>query len=248
MAKEKTNMSAPKQLTLLVGLRAFIAFSSAIVFCPGGHAAEMRLLLRGNDYRSLILEGEIESGDYEHFLRAVKDNQGELADVYLLSRSGDFVEAIKIGRALRAQEMRSVVPGRNSAAQSFCYDDSIPRNPANCTAASAAFFIHVGAVERAGLYLVVHRPYFAPEQFAKFPESQVQAAFDALQRDARAYMTEMGVPPQVQEQASLSPFKDFTSLFCENLQRWEDSGAGNCRKTTLCETPSLPGSELCVKI
>jgi hypothetical protein len=196
-------MSVPKQLTFLAGLRAFIAFSLAIVFCPGSHAAEMRLLVRANDYRSLVIEGEIESGDYEHFLKTVKDNQGKLADVYLLSPGGDFVEAIKIGRALRALEMASVVPGRNSAGQPVCFNDSLgdfPRNPANCTAASAAFFIHVGAVERTGLYLVVHRPYFAPEQFAKLTESQAQAAFDALQRDARAYMTEMGVPPQVQEE------------------------------------------------
>jgi len=164
----------------------------------------MRLLVR-DDYRSLIIEGPIESGDYEHFLKVVKDNQGKLADVYLLSPGGDFVEAMKIGRAMRAFELGSVVPGRNSAGQPFCYDDSMPRNPANCTAASAAFFIHVGAVERAGLYLVVHRPYFAPEQFAKLTESQAQAAFDALQRDARAYMTEMGVPPQVQEEVMGTP-------------------------------------------
>jgi hypothetical protein len=197
-------MPVPKQLTFLAVLRAFIAFSLAIVFCLGAHCAEMRLLVR-NDYRSLIIEGEIESGDYEHFLKVVKDNQGKLADVYLLSPGGDFVEAMKIGRALRALEMGSVVPGRNSAGQPFCYDDSIPRDPANCTAASAAFSIHVGALERTGLYLVVHRPYFAPEQFAKFTESQAQAAFDALQRDARAYMTEMGVPPQVQEEVMGTP-------------------------------------------
>jgi len=197
-------MSVPKQRTFLAGLRAFTALSLAIVFCPGSHAAEMRLLARGN-YRSLIVEGPIESGDYEHFLRVVKDNQGKLADVYLLSPGGDFVEAMKIGRALRALEMGSVVPGRNSTGQPVCDDDDVPRNPANCTAASAAFFIHVGAMERTGLYLVVHRPYVAPEQLAKLTESQAQSAFDALQRDARAYMTEMGVPPQVQEEVMGTP-------------------------------------------
>ena len=201
-------MSVPKQLTFLAGLHAFTALSLAIVFCPSSHAAEMRLLVR-DDYRSLIIEGPIESGDYEHFLKVVKDNQGKLTDVYLLSPGGDFVEAMKIGRALRALEMGSVVPGRNPAGQPVCGDEysisAVPRAPANCTAASAAFFIHVGAMERGGLYLVVHRPYFAPEQFAKLTESQAQAAFDALQRDARTYMTEMGVPPQVQEEVMGTP-------------------------------------------
>jgi hypothetical protein len=170
----------------------------------------MRLRVRDN-YRSLIIEGPIEGGDYEHFIKVVKDNQGKLDDVYLLSPGGDFVEAMKIGRAMRALELGSMVPGRNSAGQPVCSDSIsaslgiVPRNPANCTAASAAFFIHVGAVRRSGLYLVVHRPYFAPEQFAKLTESQAQAAFDALQRDARAYMTEMGVPPQVQEEVMGTP-------------------------------------------
>jgi hypothetical protein len=201
-------MPVPKQATFLAGLRAFIAFSLAIVFCPGSHAAEMRLLVR-DDYRSLVIEGPIESGDYAHFLKVVKDSQGKLTDVYLLSPGGDFVEAMKIGRALRALEMGSVVPGRNPAGQPVCGDEysisAVPRDPANCTAASAAFFIHVGAVERSGLYLVVHRPSFAPEQFAKLTESQAQAAFDALQRDAHTYMTEMGVPPQVQEEVMGTP-------------------------------------------
>lgn len=200
-------MSVPKQLTFLAGLRAFIAFSLAFVFCLSAHAAEMRLLVR-DDYRSLIIEGPIESGDYEQFLKVVKDNQGKLVDVYLLSPGGDFVEAMKIGRALRALELGSAVPRRNSAGQPACYDDSIwavPRNPANCTAASAAFFIHVGAVERSGLYLVVHRPYIAPKQLATLTKSQAQMAFAALDRDARAYMTEMGVPPQVQEEVMGTP-------------------------------------------
>lgn len=201
-------MSSTKHPTSLAGLRAFIAFSLAIVFCRSCHAAEMRLLVR-DDYRSLVIEGPIESGDYEHFFKVVKDNQGKLADVYLLSPGGDFVEAIKIGRALRALEMGSVVPGRNPAGQPVCGDkysiSAVPRNPTNCTAASAAFFIHVGAIERGDLYLVVHRPSFAPEQFANLTESQAQAAFDALQRDARGYMTEMGVPPQVQEEVMGTP-------------------------------------------
>ena len=203
-------MSVPMQLTITAGLRAFMAFSLAMFFCLGTHAAEMRLLVR-DDYRSLIIEGPIESGDYEHFLKVVKENQGKLTDVYLLSPGGDFVEAMKIGRAMRALALGSVVPGRNSDGQPVCsglmYDSigDVPRNPANCTAASAAFFIHVGAVERSGMYLLVHRPSFVPEQYAKLTESQAKAAFDALQHDARAYMTEMGVPPQVQDDVMGTP-------------------------------------------
>lgn len=203
-------MSVPKQLTFLAGLHAFIVLILAIIFCISTHAAEMRLLVR-DDYRSLVIEGPIESGDYEHFLKVIKDNQGKLTDVYLFSPGGDFVEAMKIGRAMRALEIGSMVPRRNSAGQPVCDDEmgkilsALPRNPANCTAASAAFFIHVGAVERGGLYLLVHRPSFAPEQFAKLTETQAQAAFDVLQHDARTYMTEMGVPPQVQEEVMGTP-------------------------------------------
>ena len=232
---------------LLCGL---IALPLTIVFSLSSQAAEMRLLVR-TDYRSLVIEGPIESGDYEHFLKIVRDNQGKLADVYLFSPGGDFAEAMKIGRALRALEMGSVVPGRNSQGQPDCSGPfslgRAPHNPANCTAASAAFFIHVGAIERSGLYLVVHRPYIAPEQFAKLTESQAQAAFDALQHDARAYMTEMGVPAQVQELVMSTPpdkgvvldDKTVSAYFVGDLPYQEEWRHAKCSQLSPAESQRL---------
>jgi hypothetical protein len=172
------------------------------------NAAELQL--KGSEsWRVLAIEGPIETGDYERFLTVVKENQGLLSGVYLFSAGGDFVEAMKIGRALRALELSSQVPMRDRRGRPMCADASwgmpTPRNPENCTAASAAFFIHIGAVHRGGNFLAVHRPYFEPGRFGNLTEGQAQAAYANLQKEARTYMTEMGVPPSVQDEIFATP-------------------------------------------
>lgn len=169
-------------------------------------AADLRVNI-SSGYRHMVVEGVIEKGDYERFIRIAKENQGELSGISIFSPGGDFVEAMKIGRAMRALEMSSQAPMRSRSNRPVCDDDAMrrPVDPANCTTASAGFFIHIGAVHRGGTYLAVHRPYFARDQFAKLSESQASAAFEVLQKEARSYMTDMGVPPQVQEDILATP-------------------------------------------
>jgi hypothetical protein len=81
-------------------------------------AAEMRVNISASgNYRSLDIEGIIESGDYERFLRVVKENQAQLASIRLYSPGGDFLEAIKIGRALRALELKEPLNNLPTRAQ-----------------------------------------------------------------------------------------------------------------------------------
>lgn len=170
------------------------------------HAAEMRLNVSGT-YRTLHIEGQIEAGDYERFLKIAKESQGDLSGIWLYSAGGDFMEAIKIGRAMRALELSSNVPmlGRDGRPVCDAFLGFKPPDPANCTAASAAFFIHIGGMHRGGTYLAVHRPYFSPERLKQVSQSEAQGAYDLLQREARAYMNEMGLPPHIQEEVLNTP-------------------------------------------
>ena len=115
---------------------------------------------------------------------------------------------MKIGRAMRALELASQVPVRNSLGRPECEDDGFsprPNDPKNCKCASAGFFIHIGAVHRGGTYLAVHRPYFGKSNFGELPEADAQKAFDALLDSARDYMQEMGVPKHIQEDVLGTP-------------------------------------------
>jgi hypothetical protein len=142
------------------------------------------------------------TGDFEKFIRIIRENEGQVSSVYCFSPGGDFYEAMKIGRAMRALELSSHVPVRDPSGRPACYRFPIfpvPRDLRNCTCASAGFFIHVGGVHRAGTFLAVHRPYFEKGRFGTLPLPEAKKAFDALQEDARQYMNEMGVPKHIQE-------------------------------------------------
>ncbi len=177
-----------------------------ILACTHLQAAELRLNIEGS-YRSLVIEGSIEPGDYDRFLRIVKDSQGQINSVWLYSQGGDFVEAMKIGRALRALEISSHVPQRGRDGRPVCEEvlGSRPRDPINCTAASAAFFIHIGGIHRGGTYLAVHRPYFDPKLFGSLTQDQAKVAMERLLAEARAYMTEMAIPPHLQDEVLSTP-------------------------------------------
>lgn len=186
---------------------AFLLF--ALLRTPVVKAAEIRPLISGSgSYRAIVIEGNIEPGDFETFVQIAKENQGKISGVYIFSPGGDFYEAMKIGRAMRALELSSRVPMRGPTGRPVCGDGGFgpkPKNPNNCTCSSAGFFIHIGAIHRGGTYLDVHRPYFAKGKFGELSQADAQKAFDALQKSARTYMQEMGVPKHIQEDVLGTP-------------------------------------------
>lgn len=181
----------------------------ALMHTAQATAADIRPFVAGSgSYRAIVIEGNIETGDFETFVRIIKENQGKISTVYIFSPGGDFYEAMKIGRAMRALELASQVPMRNPSGRPVCENDGFsprPKDPNNCTCASAGFFIHIGAIHRGGTYLAVHRPYFGKGKFGELSQANAQKAFDTLQESARAYMQEMGVPKHIQEDVLGTP-------------------------------------------
>ena len=170
---------------------------------PGVMAADIRPYISGSgSYRAIVIEGVIAPGDFDTFVRIVRENQGRVSGVYCFSPGGNFYEAMKIGRAMRALELSSQAPMRDGVGRPVCdgADITRPDDPKNCTCASAAFFIHIGATHRGGTFLAVHRPYFEKGTLGQLSLSDAKEALDSLRQSAREYMTEMGVPAHVQEE------------------------------------------------
>jgi hypothetical protein len=189
-------------------MHVLYVFTFSSLFVPV-MAADVRPFISGSgSYRAVVIEGDIGRGDFETFVRIVRENQGKISGVYIFSPGGDFYEAMKIGRALRALELSSQVPMRDPSGQPSCEDDGftpVPNDPKNCTCASACFFVHIGGVHRGGTFLAVHRPYFGKGEFGKLSQADARKTFDALQNGARDYMQEMGVPKHIQEDVLGTP-------------------------------------------
>jgi len=71
----------------------------------------------GGGLRSIVIEGEIMKGDYERFIKEIKQHNGKISKVYIFSPGGNFSEAIKIGRAIRKLELTTVVPSQSEDGQ-----------------------------------------------------------------------------------------------------------------------------------
>ena len=228
-----------------------LVFSLAIV--TGGSspllAADIRLFISSTDaFRAVIIEGDIEPGDFERFIGILRANQGKVREVAVFSPGGDFHEAMKIGRAMRALQLASRVPERSLLGQPLCAEAGIkPDNPQNCTCASAGFFIHIGGVQRAGSYLAVHRPAFRKGSFGRLSLNDARITFDALQNEAKSYMREMGVPEYVQEdilgtpseQALLLDDKTVRTYFSGALPYMHEWQRNRCAKLSAAETRQL---------
>lgn len=191
-------------------LMAFVfCLLSASILSPKAAAADVHpYFANSGKFRAIVIEGNIEPGDFETFLRIIRENQGQISSVFILSPGGNFYEAMKIGRAMRALELGSQVPMRTPSGRPSCEDVMLgikPKDPKNCTCASAGFFIHIGGVHRGGTFLSVHRPYFEQGSFGKLSQVDAKKAFDTLQEKARKYMQEMGVPQHIQEDVLGTP-------------------------------------------
>lgn len=219
-------------------------------------AADIYPLIHGTgSFRQMVIEGTIEPGDFDRFIKIVKENQGQMSGVYLFSAGGDFDEGMKIGRAMRALELSSTVPMRDErTGRPVCNEEGEfspkPKDPKNCIAASAAFFIHIGSIHRAGNFLAVHRPYYAPNsKFGSLPEAEAKQAFDALQDRARTYMQEMGVPAHVIEdvvgtssdKAMVLDDKTVKTYFWTEIPSRYEWAKSRCYKMTPDEEARLDG-------
>ena len=188
-----------------VQIASFVAMAILSILPGTAAPAEFRQVTSATD-RQLVIEGDIKPGDFQKFLDAIKQNQGQTSTVWIFSPGGDFEEAMKIGRAMRALELASMVPTRNKFGNPVCDSEvAHPSDPAYCIAASAAFMIHIGGVWRGGSYIIVHRPYFERKNFRQLSEAQAQVKFTGLQAEAASYMSEMGVSPQVQDRVLATP-------------------------------------------
>jgi hypothetical protein len=190
------------------GLSLVAAAVAATISSLEVTAADVRPFISGSgSYRAIVVEGNIERGDFDTFVRIARENQGQISGVYCFSPGGDFYEAMKIGRAMRALGLHSQAPMRGPSGKAVCEDDIVqrPKDPKNCSCASAGFFMHIGAVHRGGTFVAVNRPHFAKGAFGELSEGQAEKAFTALQNSAREYMGEMGVPQHVQEKVLGTP-------------------------------------------
>src|SRR5262249_10730318 len=91
----------------LIGLIAVCA--AWAIGSAASDAAEIRVDPSGGRVQRAILEGRIESGDFEKFIDFVF-NRENAVEIYLASPGGNLGEAMRIGMAIRQLNLSTIVP------------------------------------------------------------------------------------------------------------------------------------------
>jgi hypothetical protein len=148
-----------------------------------------------------VLEGRIESGDFDKFTDFVlkRDNAVE---IYLASPGGDLGEAIKIGLAIRQLNLSTIVPGKVLTNQSFnlaATRHNLKGGKANYLCASACFFIFVAGIHRQAddvgpAILGIHKPILLDNELKTLGNDQSTAAEKRTRMTVENYLRAMDVP------------------------------------------------------
>jgi hypothetical protein len=191
---------------------------AAIAACAVSIAPLRAADVRGDMEKGVVLEGTIEAGDYDK-LRSVyglenSTNQFYIGsplanEIYLASPGGDLVEAMKIGRLVRALKLHTVVPDEFEYPRDGSYvkyseaDRHRLINPkANYMCTSACFFIFVAGITRAdeakghyiGLRLGIHRPFLSDSDLRTLSGDQAITSANRVRATVENYLKEMNVP------------------------------------------------------
>jgi hypothetical protein len=181
------------------------AYVRAFVHAAAGRSPQALEELRV--YRGvLILEGKIVSGDYNKlrdFLGNKKSNFEKISGgVFLASPGGSIVEALKIGRLIRALRLSTDAPpgpatGSPKFGESLITPSQLINPKVNYGCASACFFVYVAGVYRhlswAGR-LGVHRPYQLESEAQKLNVDQALNRNWQVRTMVQKYLAEMSVP------------------------------------------------------
>jgi len=210
-------------LRLIVLRCLFILLSIASAF----HAKEIQALEGSERIRydlnkegqivGIIIEGEIQPGDYDAFVRLVKPYKGDVRTVYLMSPGGAAVEAMKIGRLIRGLKMETIAP-MGSPSRPLCLVKPIETK--NCTCASACFLLLVSGVNRTGEIMGIHRVYIKHEQLRNLSAKDAVNSSIEIKKIISSYFIEMGVPTAYIDRALSTPSGEIDFLSAKEINKY----------------------------
>jgi hypothetical protein len=210
-----------------------------------GRASEIRLDVR----TEIVLEGDIEKGDYDKLVEIAKKYSVFPGRMYLASPGDNLAEAIKIGRLIRRLRWSTEVPVTLEVSSSpvvvkgLAEMHGIKNQARNNVCASACFFIFIAGIYRYGDTLGLHRPYLSDADLRQLTGNQAMQASQGVRVVVDTYLKEMGLPVKYSEIMQSVPRDQVRWLeyeevrvdlrgFIPELRDWMNA---KCDKTTPAE-------------
>lgn len=169
------------------------------IVCFGLHAARAATIgvapgPNGKALEGVKIEGEIEPGDANKFLRyyAYFGAVGSRT-VFLRSKGGNVAEAMAIGRLVRRFRLTTAAPILEYEYREEQYKEYPSDDRSNYVCASSCFLIYVAGAQREGEFVILHRPYFRPSDDASVSDVEYERTQKELDDAVRQYLKDMEV-------------------------------------------------------
>ena len=166
------------------------------------------------------LEGVIERGDYDKLKKYISSYGYMFNDLYIASKGGDIVEAMKIGYLIRELQYRTSAPLRLSPVGKIHSFDV--KDKSNDVCASACFFIYVAGVNRNGNLIGIHRPYLPKEYYKKMGIDDAFSTHAKLKKIIIKYFEDMGVPRPYVDRMFSVPKEEIEWLSEDEIDKYFD--------------------------
>jgi ATP-dependent protease ClpP protease subunit len=154
----------------------------------------------------IYIKGKIQKGDarhFENFLKKVKQRKQPIEYADLDSPGGNIIEAIKIGKIIRKNYIRTHVIYDN-----FC--------------GSACFLIWAAGVERLfydDRRIGIHRPYFEKDYFKGLTAQEAEFKYTEMSNSVRSYLRDINIPNNVIEKMFNSSSDEIHFLSRQTLRQ-----------------------------
>lgn len=187
---------------LLINLISVTTVNAADIFIDLSDVPQFTLNHR------IIIRGQIVRGDYEKLINVVKKHGSIPDNIFLNSRGGDVIEAMKIGRFARRALLATGVIRLENDCQSSCY----------CY--SACMFIYLACAARKPDLRVshgIHRPHFDKSYFSGLSVREAELKYSDMEKSVTKYLEEMNVPQSFIDSIFSIPSNSLKVLDIEQL-------------------------------
>jgi len=192
-------------------------------------------------------------GDYDKLRKLIDENCPTKSynttcpnEIYLASPGGSLVEAMKIGRLVRALRWDIQVPSQAppDVRQKIVAALKLKDPQTNYMCSSACFFISIAGIERLSAldkaFVGIHRPYMSDADLTTLSANQAMASAAQVRTVVEAYLKEMGVPSKYadlmfsipKDQVLWISEKDFQADFAGIIPELKDWMNAQCDKRT----------------
>ena len=160
--------------------------------------------------QQIVITGDIDIGDYEKFLNIVLEGGIEHSTVYLASRGGNALEAMKIGRVIRNLRFEVEVPQYFEEIGGYCKYKPIAEQ--NCVCGSACVLIYLAGFHRYGNYLGIHRTFLSHSTLKEMNMEEAAQVSRNISETLDTYLGDMGAPASLLEKMESIPSHDIEFL------------------------------------